>query len=315
MTEKNLPPRWAFIVNPVAGNGKSLVVEQELLRQLHQRSLSAKIVRTQHKGHAYHLAGELVQQGFTHIIAVGGDGTLNEMASALVDHPHCTAGLIPAGTGNDFARIPGLPEHFEEPDWEMFFEAHTHFLDVGRCNGNWFFNGMGLGFDAQVAAENYEAPGKVKRGGKSKYIWHILKNLLFYKEQMMKIHTDEGEREQVCFLNTISIGRRYAGGFYLTPKAYADDGLLDICMVEKINLFQRLAILLKVPKGEHLAHPKVHYFQARKIVIDLDHTSVYHLDGELFEDRHLEIEVFPAKIRFIYPPHGDHYLLHTKPEK
>ena len=117
-------------------------------------------------------------------------------------------------------------------------------LDVGRCNGNLFFNGMGLGFDAQVAAENYEAPGQIKQGGgKSKYIWHILKTLLFFKEQKMMIEANGEKNESLSFLNTISIGRRFAGDFYLTPKAYADDGLLDICMVKKmittpITIFQ-----------------------------------------------------------------------------
>ncbi|RLD79964.1 MAG: hypothetical protein DRJ07_11070, partial [Bacteroidetes bacterium] len=302
----------AFIINPVAGNGHSLIVEQELNKQLKERNIDTKIVKTQHTGHAKQLAKELALQDFTHIIAVGGDGTLNEMASALIDYPQCTIGLIPAGTGNDFAQIPGLSTHFEQKDWDVFFEANTHPIDVGRCNGNLFFNGMGLGFDAQVAAENYSEPGEVKRGGKGKYIWHILKNLLFFKEAKMKITANSEQKEALCFLNTISIGRRFAGDFYLTPTAYADDGLLDVCMVSKLNLFERLSILLKVPKGEHVSHAKVHYYQTEKIIIDVDKKSAYHLDGELFFDTHFEIDILPAKIKFIYNPKGNHYFLNTK---
>jgi len=304
--------KWAFIINPVAGNGHSLIVEQELNKQLKERNIDTKIVKTQHTGHAKQLAKELALQDFTHIIAVGGDGTLNEMASALIDYPQCTIGLIPAGTGNDFAQIPGLSTHFEQKDWDVFSEANTHPIDVGRCNGNLFFNGMGLGFDAQVAAENYSEPGEVKRGGKGKYIWHILKNLLFFKEAKMKITANSEQKEALCFLNTISIGRRFAGDFYLTPTAYADDGLLDVCMVSKLNLFERLSILLKVPKGEHVSHAKVHYYQTEKIIIDVDKKSAYHLDGELFFDTHFEIDILPAKIKFIYNPKGNHYFLNTK---
>ncbi len=312
MTEKNKQEKWGFILNPVAGSGKPLIIEEELRKQLKQRNIIAKIVHTKEKGHASVLAKELAEQNYTYIIAVGGDGTLNEMASALIDCPQCIMGLIPAGTGNDFAQIPGLSENFEQKDWDMLFEARTHTIDVGRCNGHLFFNGMGLGFDAQVAAENYEEPGKVKQGGKSKYVWHILKNLLFFKEQKMMIDANGEKKESLCFLNTISIGRRYAGDFYLTPTAYADDGLLDICMVHKLNIVQRLEILGKVPKGDHLSNPKVHYYQSNKLVIDLEKEAAYHLDGELFFDKHFEIDILAGKMNFIYNPNGNHYFSNVK---
>ena len=98
---------------------------------------------------------------------------------------------------------------------------------------------MGLGFDAQVAAENYVEPGEVARGsGKGKYIWHILKTLLFYKEYRVKIESRGKTMETDCFINTISNGRRYAGGFFLTPLAFANDGLLDVCMIKKIGILK-----------------------------------------------------------------------------
>jgi len=277
-----------------------------LQNQLKQRNINAKIVKTQYHGHASELAKELAEQGFTHIIAIGGDGTLNEMARILIDYPQCTMGLIPAGTGNDFAQIPGLAVPFKQKDWDIFFEANTHFIDVGRCNGNYFFNGMGLGFDAQVASENYDDSGKLKES-RGNYIWHILKNLLFFKAQKMMLTTNGEKKEKVYFLNTIANGRRFAGDFFLTPKAFADDGLLDICMTDKLNLFQRLSILLKVPKGEHLSHPKVHYYQTKKLIIELDYKAAYHLDGELFFDNKFEIDILPRKINFIYNPNGNHY--------
>jgi len=83
-----------------------------------------------------------------------------------------------------------------------------------------------------VASENYTEPGKVKRGSKYKYIWHIIKTLLFFREKRMTVITDAGRHETDCFINTIAIGRRFAGGFFLTPKAIANDGLLDVCMIK-----------------------------------------------------------------------------------
>ena len=307
MKENKKKDKWAFIINPVAGNGKSLAIETELNKQITKRNILSESALTERKDHAHELAISYAKDSFKYVVAIGGDGTLNEVASALIDYPDVILGLIPAGTGNDFSQIPGLAEPFQEKDWDSLFSAKTHTLDVGRCNGNLFFNGMGLGFDAQVAAENYEEPDKVKQGGKSKYIWHILKNLLFFKEQKMKINSNASTKENICFLNTISIGRRFAGDFYLTPKAFADDGLLDVCMVHKLNLLERINILTKVPKGEHLDHSKVTYYQTDKLIIDIESKVAYHLDGELYFDTHFEIDILPAKLNIIYNPTGNHY--------
>ncbi len=300
---------WAFIINPVAGNGISLIVEKELREQLKNRNITAKIVTTKHSGHASELAEELAQKGYINIVAVGGDGTLNETLKVLVNFPDCTIGLIPAGTGNDFAQIIGFSNKFNEKEWDIFFEANTHTIDVGRCNNNLFFNGMGLGFDAQVAAENYIAPDEVKRGGKGKYIWHILKNLLFFKEQKMLISTKDQQKEELCFMHTIAIGRRFAGDFFITPDAYADDNLLDVCLVKKLNLFERLSILLKVPKGTHIHHPKVNYYKTEKLSIKLNEKVAYHLDGELFFDTKFEIDILDHKPKIIFNKNGNHFFL------
>jgi len=297
--------KWAFIVNPVAGNGASLIVEKELRIQLKKRNIVAEIVKTKRNGHASELAKELAQKNYNYIVAVGGDGTFNEVASELVNFPDCILGLIPAGTGNDFAQIIGFSNHFIQKDWDTFFEANIHTIDVGRCNGNLFFNGMGLGFDAQVASENYIAPNEVKSGGKGKYIWHILKNLLFFKEQKMLISTKGQENEALCFMHTIAIGRRFAGDFFITPDAYADDNLLDICLVKKINLFERLAILLKVPKGTHINNPKVDYYKTEKLTISLKEKVAYHLDGELFFDTKFEIDIIEHKPKIIINKNGN----------
>lgn len=298
--------RWAFIVNPVAGGGHTLKTEKEIRKQVKSRNLTAEFVRSEEKGHASILAEELAKKGYTYIVAVGGDGTLNEVARSVVKYPECTLGIIPAGTGNDFAKILGLSPDFSQESWDVFFETHVQDLDVGSCNGNYFFNGMGLGFDAQVASENFLPNGELKKV-RGNYLWHILKNLLFFKALEIQITLNGEPKEKRSFLNAIGIGRRYAGGYYLTPKALADDGLLDVCMVDPVNILQRLTILTKVPKGAHLSHPKVHYYQTEKLLIELDHKTAYHLDGELFFANRFDIEIHPRKLRTIFNPGEDHY--------
>lgn len=300
--------KWIFIVNPTAGAGFGSKILPELEAQLTERSLSADIVLTERHGHGTELSEKYLEQDYTHIIAVGGDGTMNEVASPLINQKHICTGLIPAGTGNDFIQILGFPDRFNKDYWEVFFAEHTISMDAGKVNGRYFLNGMGLGFDAQVAAENYIEPGEVAKGsGKGKYIWHILKTLLFYKECKVKISSRNEEKSSDCFINTISIGRRFAGSFFLTPEAVANDGLLDICMISRLNLLQRLKILTMVPKGTHIHDPKVDYYQAEKLSIAFDKKVPYHVDGELYFDTTFDVDLHPAALNIIYNPDGDHF--------
>jgi diacylglycerol kinase (ATP) len=304
---KNKKKDWIFIVNPIAGNGYGKTIVPKLKEMILKHNVDADIVFTERNGHATELSEQYFRNGFRYIIAVGGDGTFNEVARSLIDKEDVTTGLIPAGTGNDFIQILGFPNRFADKDWDVFFNGTVTGLDAGSCNGMIFFNGMGLGFDAQVAAENYTEPGKVKRGSKYKYIWHIVKTLLFFREKRLTIITSTGRHESDCFINTISIGRRFAGGFFLTPKAIADDGLLDVCMIKKLSLMERFAILLKVPKGEHTSDKRVNYYQTNGITLEFPEVVPFHVDGELnFSDK-FDITVLPAAIKIIYNPDGNHF--------
>jgi diacylglycerol kinase (ATP) len=298
---------WAFIVNPIAGNGFGEEIVPKLREMILKHNIDAEIVFTERSGHAIELSEQLYKRGFRYIIAVGGDGTFNEMSRPLINKKDVITGIIPAGTGNDFIQILGFPNRFGDAEWDIFFNKEIITLDAGACNGMIFLNGMGLGFDAQVAAENYTEPGKVKRGSKYKYIWHIVKTLLFFREKKMVVITDTGRHETDCFINTIAIGRRFAGGFYITPKALANDGLLDVCMIKKLSLFERFSILLKVPGGKHTADRRVNYYQTRGIKVEFPEVVPFHVDGELFFSDKFEVKVMPDALKIIYNPDGNHF--------
>jgi diacylglycerol kinase (ATP) len=298
---------WVFIVNPIAGSGHATTLIPKIEEEIRKHRINANIEQTQHKGHATSIALAYLQKGTKYIVAVGGDGTLNEIAKALVGNSNVVLGIIPAGTGNDFIQILGFPNRFEEKHWEVFFNANCIEMDAGSCNNLPYFNGMGLGFDAEVAAQNYSPNGEVKKGGKGKYWWHIIKTLLFYREHKMTIINNGSSKSENCFINTISNGRRFAGDFLLTPKAIANDGLLDICAVDKLNLFQRFSLLLKVPKGEHLNVKKVNYYRVSEITIDFKQEVPFHVDGELFFSSKFEVKVLPKAVKVIYNPQGNHF--------
>ena len=242
------------------------------------------------------------------IAVVGGDGTLHHVVRGIVDM-ECKpkVGIVPAGTGNDFIQILGFPDKFEAMNWEVFFSRQVINMDAGICNGTHFINGMGLGFDAQVAAENYTEPGEVKKGGKNKYIWHIVKTLLLFREKNAVINTGGERQEKSCFINTIANGRRFAGGFFLTPNAVANDGLLDVCNIEKLNLLKRFKLLPSVPKGTHLADSKVNYYQTDRISIQFDCDVPFHLDGELHFSSRFDVHIIPSALQVIFNPEGNHY--------
>ena len=223
---------------------------------------------------------------------------MNEVARPLINRKDVVIGIIPAGTGNDFVQITGFPDRFSDKDWETFFKKNIIGMDAGSVNGMVFLNGMGLGFDAQVAAENYTEPGQVKKGGKNKYIWHIVKTILFFREKRMKVTSGPSTTETDCFINTISIGRRFAGGFFLTPKAIANDGLLDVCSIKKLNLFQRFRIFLKVPKGEHTNDKRVIYYQTTGLDIEFPEKVPFHVDGELNFSKDFKVSILPEALEY-----------------
>ncbi len=303
----NNEDKWAFIVNPVAGGGFAATMEKSITEMVSRHNINAVTVLTKKRGHASELAEQLAADGYKYIIGVGGDGTFNEIASALVNRKNIVTGLVPAGTGNDFIQILGYPDRFTESDWITFFQKHTILMDAGSCNGLTFFNGMGLGFDAAVAAENYTELGEVKKGGKYKYIWQIIKTILFYREKLMKTVTNVESSATECFMNTVSIGRRFAGGFFLTPQALANDALLDVCMVSKISVPRRLVILTMVPKGNHITDKNVHYYQTDHLTLEFSERVPFHLDGELHFAETFEIKIIPAALNVIYNPSGNHF--------
>jgi YegS/Rv2252/BmrU family lipid kinase len=305
--EQNVNEKWVFIINPTAGNYFAEKYVSVIENKINEFGINAQIVMTERKGHATELAKAFADKGFKYIIGVGGDGTLNEIARALINNKNVVMGIVPAGTGNDFIQILGFPNRFEEEHWKIFFERNTKFMDVGSCNGVTFINGLGLGFDAQVASENYTPDGMEKKGGKDKYIWHIIKTILFFREKRMLVVNNGQSFETDCFINTVSIGRRFAGGFFLTPKAIANDGMFDVCQIKRLSLLKRFDLLLKVPKGSHIYDKKVNYYQTDKMHLSFPKEVPFHVDGEMFYASDFFIELHPNALQTIYNPQGNHY--------
>jgi len=299
--------KWVFIVNPIAGNNFAGTLVPEIEKKIREYNIDGEVILTERPGHATEISKSSAKKGVRYIIAVGGDGTFNEVARSLINNREVIAGVIPAGSGNDFNQIPGFPNRFNDQEWEIFFRKNMITQDVGIVNGTIFLNGLGIGFDAEVAAQNYTKEGKVRKGGADKYIWHIVKTLLFFREKRMIVISNGERHETDCFMNTVSIGRRFAGSFFLTPKAIADDGLFDVCSIKKLNLFHRFRLLLMVPEGKHITDRRVHYFQTPSIDLEFPGEVPYHVDGELYFAKTFNIRLIPGGLNIIYNPDGNHF--------
>jgi len=306
MTEEK-KEKWVFIVNPIAGNSFAGTMVPEIENKIKEYNINGEVVLTECPGHATEISKSSAEKGVKYIIAVGGDGTFNEVARSLINNKEVVAGIIPAGSGNDYCQITGFPNRFTDHEWDIFFRKNVVAQDVGNVNGTVFLNGLGIGFDAEVAAQNYTDEGMVRKGGSEKYIWQIVKTLLFFREKRMVVISNGDRHETDCFMNTVSIGRRFAGSFFLTPKAIADDGLLDVCSIKKLNLFHRFRLLLMVPKGKHINDKRVNYFQTASIDLEFPGKVPYHVDGELFFAKTFNVRLIPAGLNIIYNPDGNHF--------
>jgi YegS/Rv2252/BmrU family lipid kinase len=308
MLNVNDKGKWVFIVNPVAGSGYGLSQIDKIKEMISRLSLEADIVFTERRGHASELSARYADSGYRYIIAVGGDGTFSEVATPLVSRRDIIAGQIPGGTANGVNELAGFPEKYTEKEWETFFKADAVSMDVGVCNDrSFFFTGIGIGFDVQVA-ENFNRAREINPGKKQNYLWIVLKTILFYKEKKMVLISDGKTVEAGCFMNTVSNGARtYAKAFLLTPGAIANDGLLDICSIKSMSLPGRIKLLLNVPKGKHLNDRNVHYFRTPELSAEFPVSVPYHADGEISYAQSFKLGVMPDGLNLIFNPHGNHH--------
>jgi|Deesub1362B_J571_1020462.scaffolds.fasta_scaffold00036_80 YegS/Rv2252/BmrU family lipid kinase len=292
--------KWGFVINPAAGGGRGEETAPEVYRQVQRLGIKAEIVKTSKPRHAELLSAMLAEGGCNPVVAVGGDGTINEVVNGIVNKG-VTLGVVPAGSGNDFIHLLGFPENYTDQHWQVLTRAETRRIDIGVCNGRYFINGMGFGFDAHIASE--VARGRSRRS----YMLSVLKNLFLYRAPEVVSTVDGSTERRRCFLKTIGIGRRFGGGFLLTAKALPDDGLFDICTADELPLLHRLRLLLKVRRGTHVDCKGVKYYRvASSITLQCNTEMPYHLDGEVLFAHRFEIQILPSAIDVIINPFGRH---------
>lgn len=286
-----------FIVNPVSGSGEGMRRFLFVRGIMEQRGIEYGYCFSEYPGHAVKLAREAIDAGETRIVAVGGDGTLNEVASVVKDHKGIKLGVLPFGTGNDFAHGIGLPESNEELV-DVLSSDISRPLDAGMAGGAFFINVSGYGFDVDVV--RYTDKYKRKLNGMLPYLLGIFESLIHLSCAKTDIVTDDGRHYSAdAIMLTACNGRRFAGGINCAPDAEYDDGLIDFCLIKKVSRLRFLYLLPKYMKGKHLKYKEFIYFRAKSIQVTTDLPTRIECDGEPKGTTPAEFSVLHGVLDFI----------------
>ncbi len=286
---------YCFIVNPASGRGKGLGVGRELEERLQYLNLDYQVLYTKAPGHAIELA-QTAKEKFECVVAVGGDGTLNEVVNGL-GQSGCTLGLLPVGSGNDFARAVSLETKLDVA-LNKLLRGRIRAVDLGKVNERYFHNGVGVGFDAHVVHTSL----KVKRlRGNAIYLYSVLRTLFKYRPVSLAMEFNNQTHTSDYFMVTVGNGMSLGGGFYLTPDAQIDDGLFDLCLIQNMPMPSVLRNLLKVYSGKHKEDPRVEIVRTENLKIRSREPFAVHVDGELLgmDLTTLNVEIIPKALNVI----------------
>lgn len=286
-----------FIVNPISGTRGKESILHVINNTVDNDIFEPEILFTRKKGDAQQIISEKIAEGFKYFIAVGGDGTVNEVGSAIVN-TDCAMGIIPLGSGNGLARHLKIPLDAVKAI-QVINKLKVEAIDYGIVNGLPFFCTCGVGFDAHIGYRFAKEKGR----GFFNYVKVTLSDFFRYKPKKYKVKIDDAQKMKVrAFLITCANASQYGNNAYIAPNADIQDGLLDIAIMSPINLLQAPAIgamlfTRTIDKSTVLQTGK-----AQKVVIKRKHEDVIHFDGEpIIMDRKVKISVVNKGLKVIVP--------------
>jgi YegS/Rv2252/BmrU family lipid kinase len=287
--------RKLFVVNNPISGGRSYNrrVIRELKDFLDAKDVSYAIKTTTAQSNAQQTIIQQMDDSYTELVVVGGDGTINESVNAL--NEAIPMSIIPAGTGNDFVKNVNLGKKLSD-QLETILSGVIKNVDLGECNGRMFANGVGVGFDGQIVADmNGKKVPFLK--GHAKYYYHVLQILASYKERSFHYQLDQTAFQKELILLTIGNGTTYGGGFKLMPDAKVDDGLLEVCSIGAIASAKRFLNIGRLSGGTHGVLKAVDFAQAKRVRIEANTLLEAHLDGEAIGKPPYDIRVLEGALK------------------
>jgi len=275
--------------------------------------LDFDLVRTEEPWHAVRLAEQAVADGFEVVVAVGGDGTANEVLNGLMRAKQAgggsaAMGVLSVGRGNDFAFGVGIPRDLAAA-CRVLAQNERRWIDVGRVvggdypDGRYVGNGVGVGFDTVVGLVAQKM--KHLRGFFGYFVATLKTVFLYFRAPTVQITVDEETMTQAALMVAVMNGRRVGGGFMMAPQAKLDDGLLDFCIADQVNRLRIFTLIPHFIKGTQATQPEIRTGRARRVVV----TAVKgvlpgHADGETLctEGEQLAIELLPRQLEVLSRP-------------
>lgn len=294
------------ILNPVSGRGQAARARARVAKGMRDAGLTFEMVETTGPGHGVGLARDAVQSGVDRVVCAGGDGLIHEVANGLLHAPladdgatRAALGVIPLGTGNDYAKLLGVYGLPAEAAASRLATARIERHDVGRAWNEYFTNIFGCGFDAEVVRRS----NRIRRvKGIAVYLLSIYQTFVTFRPPVFEIVSHEHRETGKMMMLAVNIGICGGGGFYLTPQADPMDGALDVCLIRDVSLPTFLRAVPRVMKGTHGDLEQVTMFRSTEVTIKSPHGALYaQLDGELREPGLPEVTVTidPARLRVL----------------
>ncbi len=285
-----------FIINPISGTHNKGDIPSLIQEHLNTEIFcTPDLFFTEHKGHASEFAQKMVDENYDFVVAVGGDGTVNETAKTLL-HTNTTLGIIPCGSGNGLARHLGIPMRTVHAI-EMLNTVETTIIDYGIVNGKVFFCTCGAGFDADVSWDFERA----NKRGLNSYIELALKNYLNFKPRHYILHNDQIHIEQDAFLVTFANAAQYGNNIFIAPQASTHDGMMDIAIFSEFPITALPDITLKLLTKQLHKSVYLNYLRTPQITLESsEKTLQFHVDGEAVEmNTPIEISMVHAGLRVL----------------
>lgn len=290
------PKRMVFIVNPKAGTRLQNRIRESIDRHLDHRKFEYGIWHTERAGHATELARQAVREGCEIIVAVGGDGSINEVAAGLVGS-EAVLGIIPAGSGNGLAMHLGYGRNIDGAVKKLN-TATVRTIDCGLLNGRPFFNIAGIGFDGMVSNL---MQGRGKRGFVN-YFFKSVEAGLRYVSKPCTIEAGDKKITEKCFTVSVANGPMYGYNFEIAPGAQLDDGQFEIVILKDAPRWRYFAAAAATWKGHIYQQPIVEHFSAPSVKIRCEGENFVHIDGEGIRlNGELRFEIRPRALKVLVP--------------
>jgi len=290
--------RALVVLNPVAGRGRGSRLGRPIAEAFRDRGWHVEMRPTTRPGEERDLAFEGARDGWELVIAAGGDGTVHGVANGILaaERPETTLGIIGIGTGNDFAKLTGLPVRAVKAAVEALERGRPRRFDVGRVAGEYFTNGLGVGFDTAVLDQMQRYPNL---RGFALYVAAVLRAFARFRPVTVGLASAEHTHTGPLVLAEVAIGTTAGGGFRLTPRADPTDGLFDVCAIREVGFLRFVRYLPRVIAGRHEGLAEVTAFRTAHIRITTPGIPLtVHLDGELrrYDAPSVEAEVVTQRL-------------------